>query len=347
MNLKSVMKWMIAIATLITALITILNFFGYSTIGYKSNYEIDGIFPVKIADKYNKSTKVIYPDRGNWRDSLGDELLYGFATKIHLENTDDNSLPFDKVTLHAENIKVNQNPYIIGACGLGTDGVDYSGTELTIRFRNVGWGSARNIKLYIELENGFDDGEGPELLFGWTKKQVDYEELTAGQQIKYKILGIEDFQISISYEHFYHVAIYYSLGDGEKIRLVGCDLLIDPDGLGIAGGGELPDSNEGAVSAVMTIPTSNNKYSKDFYVDNMSATSVSAHDSNFFNFLVLPDKSCELDIWFEVALTNGKVLKTQKVSGIKVRVPYFENDNFVNADGLNPAEVSIANLYGE
>ena len=322
-----------------------------SDTGQGSKFGISGVFPIDVYDAVNLSNVIVFPDEGSLEDGLDEEFQYGFAVRLYMKNTGKNNLSFNKITIHAENIKVNLSPCLTGFTGVYFDNGVTTTTSYLCGLKNEGWHIAEDVKLFFEISK--NDGDEPDVdkVFDWSVKQIDVGDMLPGQNQSYEYLKAEEINQGLLDEQvdYYNIDVFYSKNSINKTCLysdiipIYIEPFYDPDS-----GGGLPDKREGGYfSAVMTIPISAAEYSKDYYPIDLIDSQIEANDSEYFSFIVFPEKSCEFDFWFEIELQDGTIMRTKTLKNIKVNVPYYENEDFLNIDGSDPDKIDFSKLYGD
>jgi hypothetical protein len=354
-NWKVISAIIAAIAATIGSIILVITFILDHCTG--SKFEAPSIYPISIGEGISAGTTIIYPDNGSWTDNPNERFLYGFASNLSLKNTSNQTISIKKITIHVEDIKQNESPYIVGWMEPYSVGDEINKKLLTLHLQNEGWGQSKDTILTIEIENQDPSGLDAKNLFGWKEKELSVGTINAGQTINLEIIKPEDLNISYlkNKAELITVNVYYNTDEIEKTWLTSGEIEIranSNDSLEFSdpylfedNGGSLPKKYDGEFTSVMTIPTNNIDYSKDYYSDIPSDSSVPEGQYGYFSFIILPEKSCEFDIWFEVTLMDGKVRRASKIKSMKVRVPYFVNPSFLSYDGSDPRTCNLSNLY--
>lgn len=349
------------ISVIIAAMTLVILFFTFfKNFGTGSKFEINDVFSIDISNNITPGNTIIYPDNGSGPEDINKEFLYGFALKLSLKNSSNNTITFKKITIHIENTEQNNSPNITGYINQIPLNYITDPEPFLCTIKNEGWGQANNTKLYYEISEGAPDELDAETIFSWVEKEIDVGVLYPGENKAYNILNKKDINVDVLNENLnsYYFNAYYSTDAISKTWLANSILFIsaesqiisdedvygtyDPDG-----GGSLPRKRDGNFSAVMTIPTSDAEYSKDYFSEDLNDSSIPAYNYGFFEFILLPEQSCKFDIWFEVTMLDGKVKKTKKLKNINIRVPYFENSEFFTIDGVDPILLDIYSLYGK
>ncbi len=261
-------------------------------------------------------------------------FLYGVEMQMLIANSTDTITTISNVSICAENIKEDLSPHL-------SSSISCNDSQTAFYFvRNQGWEDASRVRIIVEFNESAAKG-----IFGYKKNTFDLEAIGKGESKEVQLFRIKGYDPDkFGAETTISGTIYYRIENAKKVKDFDFELVVSEDGM-VLTKGVFPHGATGFYEVAIVVPTDQSTYRQSYTCTDPETFIIEAHEGALFKVMILPEKPCTFDFWFEITFIDGSTIKTAKTKGVNIFTPYSEEGKLDAIDGFSPDRKALEDLY--